>query len=82
VRGIYGGQWAGPVFVLTTHPEDAPEDAAVTVLSDGLEEAVATARDAAGAKNVQIFGANLAHQWTVELDGGVPDLRYTVPKSK
>jgi hypothetical protein len=39
VRGIYGGQWTGPVFVLTTHPEDAPEDPAVTALSGGLEDA-------------------------------------------
>jgi dihydrofolate reductase len=70
VRGIYGGQWTGPVFVLTTHPEDAPEDPAVTVLSDRLEDAVATARAAAGGKNVQIFGANLAQQC---LDAGLLD---------
>jgi dihydrofolate reductase len=62
VRGIYGGQWTGPVFVLTTHPEDAPEDPTVTPLSGSLEQAVATARGAAGGKNLQVFGANLAQQ--------------------
>jgi dihydrofolate reductase len=70
VRGIYGGQWTGPVFVLTTHPEDAPEDPAVTPLSGSLEQAVATAQDAAGGKNVQVFGANLAQQC---LDAGLLD---------
>jgi len=62
LAGIYGGKWTGPVFVLTHHPEDAPEDPGVTFLSDGLDDALATARDAAGAKNVVIFGANTAQQ--------------------
>jgi dihydrofolate reductase len=70
VRGIYGGRWTGPVFVLTTHPEDAPQDPAVTALAGGLEEAVATARAAAAGKNVQVFGANLAQQC---LDAGLLD---------
>jgi dihydrofolate reductase len=60
VRGIYGGEWTGPVFVLTHRPEDEPDE--VTFLSGALEQAVATAREAAGGKDVQIFGASLAQQ--------------------
>jgi dihydrofolate reductase len=70
VAGIYGGRWTGPVFVLTSHPEDAPGDPAVAVLSEGLHHAIATARDAAGGKDVQIFGANTAQQC---LDAGLLD---------
>jgi dihydrofolate reductase len=69
VDGIYGGRWTGPVFVLTHHPQEAPDDPKATFVSS-LEEALATARDAAGAKNVEIFGANVARQC---LDAGSID---------
>ena len=68
VAGIYGGKWDGPVFVLT-HRE-APDDATVTFLRDGLEEALATARAAAGSKDIGIFGAAMAEQC---LDAGLLD---------
>lgn len=61
-KGIYGGRWTGPVFVLTHRPEDASADPAIVFLSDGIESAVATARVAAKGKNVEIFGANVARQ--------------------
>jgi dihydrofolate reductase len=61
-EGIYGGQWTGPVFVLTHRPPDADHHPAVTFLSGELNDAVATAADAADGKNVIIFGANLALQ--------------------
>jgi dihydrofolate reductase len=70
VAGIYGGEWTGPVFVLTHHPEDAPDDPAVTFLSGGLDDALAAARAAAGDGNVVIFGANTAQQC---LDAGELD---------
>jgi dihydrofolate reductase len=70
VAGIYGGGWTGPVFVLTHHPEDAPDDPAVTFLSGGLDDALAAARAAAGDGNVVIFGANTAQQC---LDAGELD---------
>ncbi|MBA3261375.1 MAG: dihydrofolate reductase family protein [Thermoleophilaceae bacterium] len=70
VAGIYGGGWSGPVFVLTHRPEDIPEDPTVTFLSEGLRDAVGTARDAAAGKNVEIFGANTAQQC---LDAGPLD---------
>jgi dihydrofolate reductase len=62
VNGIYGGQWQGPVFVLTHRPPDETADDTVTFVSTTISEAVAAARTAASGKNVVIFGANLAQQ--------------------
>ena len=59
VAGIYGGRWSGPVFVLTHRPL---EDEKVTPLAGDVGDAVETARDAAGGKNVEVFGANVADQ--------------------
>ena len=52
----YGGAWTGPMFVLT---HDAPETAAAgfTFVSGDIEEAVATAKGAAGDRYVVILGA-------------------------
>jgi dihydrofolate reductase len=69
-QGIYGGAWEGPVFVLTHRPPDAHGDPGITFLTGGLEEAVATAREAAGGKNLEIFGAGVAAQC---LDAGLID---------
>ncbi|MHA6785420.1 dihydrofolate reductase family protein [Pseudonocardia saturnea] len=51
----------GPVFVLTHRPPDEPE-LGVTFLTCDLGEAVATARAAAGGKNLEILGADVASQ--------------------
>jgi dihydrofolate reductase len=59
-RAIYGGAWRGPVFVLTHRPEGSADG--VTFLSASIEQAVATAREAAGARDVGVFGADLAGQ--------------------
>jgi dihydrofolate reductase len=59
-KGVYGGQWGGPIFVLTHNPPQASED--VTFVSEGIQDAVATAQTTAGAKNVVIFGAETAQQ--------------------
>jgi len=53
--------FSGPVFVLT-HEPPAPPDAAVTFLTGDIGEAVATARSAAGGKNLEILGADVAGQ--------------------
>ena len=45
-------------------------DPGITLLTSDLEDAVSTARDAAGDKNLEIFGANLAAQC---LDHGLID---------
>jgi dihydrofolate reductase len=60
--GIYGGQWRGPVFVLTHRPAEADHHPAITFLSDELGDAVATATDAAAGKDVVVFGASIALQ--------------------
>ena len=44
-----------PFFILTHRPEDAPEDAGFTFVN-GLDEAIAQARQAAGDKDVFIMG--------------------------
>ena len=62
-QGIYGGDWEGPVFVLTHRASDHDvSDPGITLLTGDLEDAVSTARDAAGDKNLEIFGANVAAQ--------------------
>jgi dihydrofolate reductase len=53
--------FSGPVFVLTHEPPDPP-DPAVTFLTGDIGAAVATARSAAGGKNLEILGADVAGQ--------------------
>jgi dihydrofolate reductase len=67
----------GRVFVLTHRPPDEPEPG-VTFLSCDLAEAVATARAAAGGKDLEILGADVASQC---LRRGLVDevLVYVVP---
>ena len=52
---------SGPFFVLTHEPPDPP-DAGVTFLSGDIGAAVTTALDAAGGKNLEILGADVAGQ--------------------
>ncbi|WP_433274333.1 dihydrofolate reductase family protein [Actinosynnema sp. CS-041913] len=67
----------GAQFVLTHEPPEEP-DPTVTFLTCGVEEAVATARAAAGDKNLEILGADVAAQC---LRRGLVDeiLVYVVP---
>ena len=51
----------GTEFVLTHNPPDPP-DPAVTFLTGDIGEAVATALRAAGGKNLEILGADVAGQ--------------------
>lgn len=53
--------FSGPMFVLTHRPLASP-DPGVTVLSGDIGEAVATALNAAGGKDVEILGADVAAQ--------------------
>jgi dihydrofolate reductase len=48
--------------VLTHRPPKTPRDPAVTFLTGDIGDAIATARKAAGGKNVEIFGADLTGQ--------------------
>src|SRR5262245_19018923 len=53
--------FSGPMFLLTHRPLDPPNPE-VTILSGDIGEAVATALDAAGDKNLEILGADVAAQ--------------------
>jgi dihydrofolate reductase len=53
--------FTGPMFLLTHRPLDRP-DPGVTILSGDIGEAVATALHAAGGKNLEILGADVASQ--------------------
>ena len=72
-----GYPFSGPVFVLTHRPPDPP-DPEVTYLTGDIGEAVATALDAAGGKNLEILGADVARQC---LQRGLVDeiLVYVLP---
>lgn len=67
----------GGMFVLTHRPLDPPVDG-VTVLEGDIREAVATALDAAGEKDLELLGADVARQC---LEHGLVDevLVYVVP---
>ena len=69
--------FSGPFFVLTHEPPDPP-DPGVTFPSGDIGEVVATALDAAGGKNLEILGADVAGQC---LRRGLVDeiLVYVVP---
>lgn len=58
----YGGAWQGPIFILTHHPEDAAAADAVTFLNCDVTEAVHTALEAAGGKNVKILSPTIGRQ--------------------
>ena len=53
--------FSGPGFVLTHKPLDPP-DPAVTFLTGDIGEAVRTALDAAGGRNLEILGGDVAGQ--------------------
>jgi dihydrofolate reductase len=53
--------FSGPLFVLTHRPPEPP-DPGVTYLSGDIGEAVATALAAAGGKDLEILGADVAGQ--------------------
>jgi dihydrofolate reductase len=68
-EGAFGGQWRGPTIVLTHHPGDASSDPDLAFATD-LGTAVATAKDAAGGRYVNVLGANVAAQC---IDAGLLD---------
>ena len=53
--------FSGPMFLLTHRPPEPP-DPKVTYLSGDIGDAVATALGAAGGKNLEILGADVAGQ--------------------
>ncbi|HTG48722.1 MAG TPA: dihydrofolate reductase family protein [Actinomycetota bacterium] len=69
--------FSGPMFLLTHRPLEPP-DPDVTCLSGDIGDAVATALDAAGGKDLEILGADVARQC---LERGLVDeiLVYVLP---
>ena len=59
--GSYDYPFSGPMFLLTHRPLEPP-DPEVTILTGDIGEAVTTALDAAGGKNVEVLGADVAGQ--------------------
>jgi len=83
-RGTYeaadhwGGSnpWPVPFFILTHHPDDAPQDAGLAFV-ESLDEAIGRARGAAGDQDVQIMGgADVIRQALAA--GHVDDLSITI----
>jgi dihydrofolate reductase len=68
-EGAFGGQWRGPTIVLTHHPVDAAGNPDLIFAGD-LASAVATAKEAAAGKYVNVLGANVAKQC---IDAGLLD---------
>jgi dihydrofolate reductase len=61
--GIYGGAWEGALFVLTHEaPETVPDWMGGTFVHDGVEDAIAKAKAAAGNGKVGLLGAGVARQ--------------------
>jgi dihydrofolate reductase len=69
--------FSGPMFLLTHRPLEPP-DPGVTILSGDIGQAVATALDAAGDKDLELLGADVAGQC---LQRGLVDeiLVYVLP---
>jgi dihydrofolate reductase len=69
--------FSGPMFLVTHRPLEPP-DPEVTILSGDIGEAVATALDAAGGKDLEVLGADVTGQC---LQRGLVDeiLVYVLP---
>lgn len=65
----YGGAWSGPMFVLT-HDPPPDDDGTTTFLSGDIGDAVHTAAETAGDKNLVVLGADVSMQ---ALDHGLVD---------
>jgi dihydrofolate reductase len=57
----YGGAWNGPMFVLTHRPPEQPSPG-VSFCSGDVAAAVATAKQAAGDKDLIVLGADVVRQ--------------------
>jgi dihydrofolate reductase len=58
----YGGDWDGPIFVLTHHPEDATPAQGVTFLDCDPAEAVRLGLEAANGKNLEVLSPTIGRQ--------------------
>ncbi|MEV6244209.1 dihydrofolate reductase family protein [Lentzea sp. NPDC051838] len=58
----YSGQFVGKLFVLTHHPEDAPQAEGVTFLTCDVEEAVRIGLEAADGKDLVVLSPTIGRQ--------------------
>jgi dihydrofolate reductase len=69
--GIYGGAWKGALFVLThERPATVPDWMTGTYVHDGVEDAIARAKAAAGELDIGILGPSIARR---AIDAGLLD---------
>jgi len=61
-RGLFGGRWKGPQFILTHTPPTDETDPSHTFISGDIRDAVATALTAADGRDVLVLGANVVDQ--------------------
>jgi dihydrofolate reductase len=61
-QGVYGGAWAGELFVLTHDPPATPPEWMTGTFVTGIEDAIAQAKAAADGRNVGLLGASVARQ--------------------
>lgn len=78
-RGLFGGRWSGPHFILTHSPPADETHPSYTFLSGDIRVAVATALAAADGRDVLLLGANVVDQC---LEAGLVDeiLMHLVPE--
>ena len=62
MRGLFGGRWSGPQFILTHTPPTDETDPSYTFLSGDVRDAVATALTAADGRDLLVLGANVVGQ--------------------
>ena len=60
--GPYGGAYTGPIFVLTHRAGPPPTYPGTSLVTGGLQQGLATSREAAGEGAVVIFGADIGQQ--------------------
>jgi dihydrofolate reductase len=70
MRGLFGGRWSGPLFILTHTPPADETDPSYTFLSGDIRDAVSTALASAGGRDVLVLGANVVDQC---LEAGLVD---------
>jgi dihydrofolate reductase len=61
LAGIYGGEWSGPVVLVTHHPEQVDPEPGLETAAD-IGSALARAETLAGDKDVGVFGGDVARQ--------------------
>jgi dihydrofolate reductase len=78
-RGLFGGRWKGPHFILTHAPPTDETDPSHSFLSGDIREAVTAALTAADGRDVLLLGANVVDQC---LEAGLVDeiLMHLVPE--